>query len=247
MKRVVIAGASGAIGAALAARIIDRDPESRVVGLCRNPEHAPEALQALDRVSLVRWDAEDSETLEPMAASLASLFPIRGGIDTLIYTAVLLHADNMFPEKRLEELSADAMARSFAVNATGFGLLVRALVPWLRHRELKRIGAISAKVGSITDNHLGGWYAYRSSKAALNMLVRTMSVELPRRCRPVACVALHPGTTESALSQPFSQSLAQLEVHSPDETAGNLLAVLEGVDADSNGLFLNWDGSALPW
>lgn len=243
----MIAGVSGAIGAALAARILDGNPESHVVGLCRHPNHAPGELQASDRVSLLAWDAEDSATLEPMAESLSSVFQEKTGIDTLIYAAGLLHSDTMFPEKRLEDLSAEAMARAFAVNATGFGLLVRALVPWLRHRELKRIAAISAKVGSISDNRLGGWYAYRSSKAALNMLVRTMSVELPRRCKPVACVALHPGTTESALSEPFRQSLAQLEVHDPDDTATNLHTVLKGVDAESNGQFLNWDGSELPW
>lgn len=247
MKRVVIAGVSGAIGSALAEAILRDYPECQLVGLCRHPDRAPTALHAHDRVSLLTWDAGDAATLDGMIGALESVIPARTGIDTLIYAAGVLHAEQMFPEKRLEDLSADAMARAFAVNATGFGLLVRALVPWLRHRELKRIAAVSAKVGSITDNRLGGWYAYRSSKAALNMLVRGLSVELPRRCKPVACVALHPGTTESALSEPFRQSLAQLKVHSPAQTADNLLAVLRGVDQDDNGRFLSWDGSELPW
>ncbi len=247
MKRVVIAGVSGAIGSALAEAILRDYPECQLVGLCRHPDRAPTALHAHDRVSLLTWDAGAAATLDGMIGELESVIPARTGIDTLIYAAGVLHAEQMFPEKRLEDLSADAMARAFAVNATGFGLLVRALVPWLRHRELKRIAAVSAKVGSITDNRLGGWYAYRSSKAALNMLVRGLSVELPRRCKPVACVALHPGTTESALSEPFRQSLAQLKVHSPAQTADNLLAVLRGVDQDDNGRFLSWDGSELPW
>lgn len=247
MKRVVIAGVSGAIGSALAEAILRDYPECQLVGLCRHPDRAPTALHAHDRVSLLTWDASDAATLDGMIGALESVIPARTGIDTLIYAAGVLHAEQMFPEKRLEDLSADAMARAFAVNATGFGLLVRALVPWLRHRELKRIAAVSAKVGSITDNRLGGWYAYRSSKAALNMLVRGLSVELPRRCKPVACVALHPGTTESALSEPFRQSLAQLKVHSPAQTADNLLTVLRGVDQDDNGRFLSWDGSELPW
>ncbi|WP_375170613.1 SDR family NAD(P)-dependent oxidoreductase [Marinobacter sp.] len=247
MKPVVIAGVSGAIGSALAEAILRDYPECQLVGLCRHPDRAPTALHTHDRVSLLTWDAGDAATLDGMIGELESVIPARTGIDTLIYAAGVLHAEQMFPEKRLEDLSADAMARAFAVNATGFGLLVRALVPWLRHRELKRIAAVSAKVGSITDNRLGGWYAYRSSKAALNMLVRGLSVELPRRCKPVACVALHPGTTESALSEPFRQSLAQLKVHSPAQTADNLLAVLRGVDQDDNGRFLSWDGSELPW
>ena len=247
MERVVIAGASGAIGAALAERILAEYPEARIVGLCRDPERAPEPVRMSGQITLVPWDAEDSGSLVSVAESLESVISSKEGIDTLVYAAGLLHSDTLFPEKRLEDLSAHAMGQAFSVNATGFGLLVQVLIPWLRHKELKRIAAISAKVGSITDNRLGGWYAYRSSKAALNMLVRGLSVELPRRCKPIACVALHPGTTESALSEPFRQSLAQLTVHSPAETAANLFAVLKGVTDDDNGRFLSWDGSELPW
>lgn len=247
MERVVIAGVSGAIGAALAERTLAEYPTARIVGLCRDPERAPEPVRSSDRITLLPWDAKRSDSLAPVTEALESVIPSKEGIDTLIYAAGLLHSHTMFPEKRLEDLSPDAMSQAFAVNATGFGLLVQALIPWLRHKELKRIAAISAKVGSITDNRLGGWYAYRSSKAALNMLVRGLSVELPRRCKPVACVALHPGTTESALSEPFRQSLAQLTVHSPAETAANLFAVLNGVTDGDNGRFLSWDGSELPW
>lgn len=247
MERVVIAGASGAIGAALAEKILAEYPNARIVGLCRDPERAPEPMRASDQITLVPWDAKDSDSPASVTEALAAVMPSEEGIDTLIYAAGLLHSDSLFPEKRLEDFSAEAMSQAFAVNTTGFGLLVQALIPWLRHKELKRIAAISAKVGSITDNRLGGWYAYRSSKAALNMLVRGLSVELPRRCKPVACVALHPGTTESALSEPFRQSLAQLKVHSPAETAANLFAVLDAVTEDDNGRFLSWDGSELPW
>src|SRR5690554_5007885 len=113
--------------------------------------------------------------------------------------------------------------------------------------QLTRVAAISAKVGSISDNHLGGWYAYRCSKAALNMLVKNLSVELPRRYRPVACVALHPGTTRSGLSEPFSQSLASLTVHEPEGTADNLFRVIEALQEQDNGRFTSWDGSDVPW
>ncbi|WP_081622859.1 SDR family NAD(P)-dependent oxidoreductase [Marinobacter gelidimuriae] len=191
--RILIAGVSGAIGAALA-----------------------EKLGALGQV----------------AAELAAIVPKAEGLDMIIYAAGMLHGANMKPEKRLEDLQASSLARAMAVNASGFGLLVQ---------------AISAKVGGIGDNRLGGWYAYRSSKAALNMLVKTLSVELPRRMSPVTCIALHPGTTRSALSEPFSQSLANLEVHDADETAANLLAVIDQIDESANGSFLSWDGSTLPW
>ena len=247
MKQVVIAGVSGAIGGALASRLLERDSKTRVIGLCRDPESAPDALRSHQRSILLSWDAESSAAPGAIAEALESLLNREEGIDSFIYAAGLLHGPGMFPEKRLEDLDSQSMARAFAVNATGFGLLTQALLPWLRHREFKRVVAISAKVGSISDNGFGGWYAYRSSKAALNMLVRNLSIELPRRCKPVACVSLHPGTTESALSEPFSQSLAKLKVHTPEETATNLLEVLDGLGESDNGTFLSWDGTELPW
>lgn len=247
MKRIVIAGVSGAIGGALATALRERDPEATVIGLCRKPERAPEALRAHGRGGVLAWDAGNVDSPASVAEALEPLLEQKEGIDTFIYAAGLLHGPAMFPEKRLEDLDADSMARAFAVNSTGFALLVQALLPWFRHRDFKRIAAISAKVGSIGDNGFGGWYAYRSSKAALNMLVRNLSIELPRRCKPAACVSLHPGTTESALSKPFSQSLAKLTVHTPAETAANLIRVLETLDERDNGRFLSWDGSELPW
>lgn len=247
MKHILLAGVSGAIGGALAEALLARDEESLVVGLCRDPSKVPEPLRSHSRMTLLAWDAEDDQSSEAVTRALEQTMPVSEGIDTFIYAVGLLHDGLMFPEKRLEELQATSMARAFAVNATGFALLVQALLPWLRHRDFKRVVAVSAKVGSIEDNRLGGWYAYRSSKVALNMLVRTLSVELPRRCKPMACVSLHPGTTDSALSDPFRQSLAQLQVHSPADTAENLLSVIEGLGPESNGRFLSWDGSELPW
>ncbi|WP_372986456.1 SDR family oxidoreductase [Marinobacter sp.] len=245
MKQVLIAGVSGAIGSALARQLLDTDPERTVFGLCRNPEALRERIPD-SRLRLARWDAE-AGSVEEVGNSLAEMLGPDGELDTVIYAAGLLHDSEIFPEKRIEDLEPGAMARAFAVNCTGFGTVMRAAMPHLRHRRFKRIAAISAKVGSIGDNRFGGWYAYRCSKAALNMLVRNLSVELPRRCRPVSCVAVHPGTTESGLSEPFQQSLASLQVHKPGETAANLLRVIGTLDAGSNGRFFSWDGGELPW
>jgi len=245
MTQIVIAGVSGAIGSALARQLLEREPGATILGLCRDPESARDRLPE-KRVKLIRWDAERSSH-EEVGHSLNEVLGRDGELDMVIYAAGLLHDDELFPEKRIEDLDAGAMTRSFAVNCTGLGTLIRAAVPHLRHRRLKKVVAVSAKVGSIGDNRFGGWYAYRSSKAALNMLVKNLSVELPRRCRPVSCIAVHPGTTTSALSAPFQQSLAQLKLHSPEDTARNLMTVIEGVDERSNGSFLNWDGEALPW
>ncbi|MDR9424637.1 MAG: SDR family oxidoreductase [Marinobacter sp.] len=240
----LIAGISGAIGGALAERHL-QDPKAVVVGLCRAPEQVPDKLRDHSRVHLFPWTAGE-EGFSP-GDHFAEVIMANGGLDTLIYAAGLLHDDAQFPEKRLEDVQAEAMTRAFQVNSLGFALLVRELMPWLRGRHLKRVAAVSAKVGSISDNHLGGWYAYRCSKAALNMTVKNLSVELPRRFSPIACVALHPGTTRSELSEPFSQSLARLTVHEPEDTAENLYTVLSGLTEADNGRFINWDGSDLPW
>ncbi|MBY6033014.1 SDR family NAD(P)-dependent oxidoreductase [Marinobacter daepoensis] len=241
----VIAGVSGVIGEALARDYLSSCPEQNLIGLCREPAKVSEDLRKHPGVTLMAWDAEEAQRLDE--AALHSVLNASGPLHTVIYTAGLLHDGRMFPEKRLEDLNAPDMVRAYWVNCVGFGLLMQTLVPWLRGKHFKRVAAISAKVGSISDNRLGGWYAYRASKAALNMLVRNLSIELSRRCAPLACVALHPGTTRSALSQPFQQSLEQLNVHEADETADHLFAVLQHLTVQDNGRFINWDGSDLPW
>ncbi|NMT63268.1 SDR family oxidoreductase [Marinobacter orientalis] len=247
MTQVLIAGVSGAIGHAIAERLLATDPELSIVGLCRDPSAVSFGEKQAERVTLVPWDAAGTGGADAMAEKLKEMLPAESGLDTLIYAAGILHGPAMSPEKRLEDLDARAFAHAFAVNATGFAMLVQAVSPWLRHRRFKRIVAVSAKVGSITDNGFGGWYAYRSSKAALNMLVRNLSIELPRKYRPLACVAVHPGTTLSPLSKPFTRSLAQLQVHEPAATAENILHVMEDLTEDDNGTFLSWDGSPIPW
>lgn len=247
MKQVLIAGITGAIGHALAERLLEQDPKLTIVGLCRDPSSADFRQAHAGRVMLIPWDAAETDSGEGVAGRLKELLPETSGLDMVIYAAGILHGHGMTPEKRLEDLDAQAFAHAFAVNATGFAMLVQAISPWLHHRRFKRILAVSAKVGSISDNGFGGWYAYRSSKAALNMLVRNLSIELPRKYRPLACVAVHPGTTLSSLSKPFTRSLAQLKVHEPGETAENILHVAEGLTEKDNGTFLSWDGSAIPW
>jgi NAD(P)-dependent dehydrogenase (short-subunit alcohol dehydrogenase family) len=247
MKHILIAGVSGAIGKALAEYYLNFEENLQIIGLCRDPSAVNFESFSADRVHLIPWDAAFSNNPEKVASDIQKVLEPEDGLDGVIYAAGFLHGQGMKPEKRLEDLDAQALAHSFAVNATGFAVLMRALAPWLRHRRFKTVVAISAKVGSITDNGFGGWYAYRSSKAALNMLVRNFSIELPRKCRPVACVAIHPGTTLSPLSEPFSRSLAQLDVHQPSETAGNIAGVIGSLKADDNGQFLSWDGTPIPW
>ena len=240
MQNIVIAGVSGAIGQSLA-EVLGQRPGVRVWGLCRQPERLEHAFAAQG----IRWDAlSDASRWQ---AGFAEVLPEHLTVDTVIYAAGVLQRDDLVAEKRLEDLTSQTMMRAFQINAMAFPLLIKALSPWLRHRQLKRIVAVSAKVGAIGDNQLGGWYSYRASKAALNMLVKNLAVELPRRYSPVACVAVHPGTTLSPLSEPFAASLARLNPCPAKITGERLTALLDGLDGQDNGKFLNWDGSQLPW
>lgn len=245
MPNVLIAGVTGGIGMALARHMLDVDEEVKIWGIARRTAAAASLTRDYgSRVTLLDADLTQQAAL---ASALPTWLPAGMPLHQLVYAAGVLHDVTMHPEKRIEDIDATQLEKSFSVNALGMLFLVQASLPWLSHQEMKQVVAISAKVGSVSDNHLGGWYGYRMAKAALNMAVRNLSVELPRRLKPVVCVALHPGTTLTSLSQPFSRSLAKLKVHSPGETADNLYRILQHLSEKDNGSFLNWDGQKLPW
>jgi NAD(P)-dependent dehydrogenase (short-subunit alcohol dehydrogenase family) len=137
--------------------------------------------------------------------------------------------------------------RSFAVNALGPLLLAKHLHPLLAHAQPAVLVNLSARVGSIGDNRLGGWYAYRGAKAAQNQFTRTLSIELARRAPNLVCVALHPGTVDTGLSKPFQGSVDAAKLFSPRYSAQRLLAVIDGLRREHSGRFFAWDGSEIPW
>ncbi|MEO0347416.1 MAG: SDR family NAD(P)-dependent oxidoreductase, partial [Pseudomonadota bacterium] len=153
----------------------------------------------------------------------------------------------MQPERRLEDVDAGNIQRSFAVNAVGPLLLVKHLARLLPRREPCTVATLSARVGSISDNRLGGWYAYRAAKAAQNMLTKTLSIELARRYRKVRCVALHPGTVATDLSAPFRGNVSDDKLFDVAQSVNYLLTVLDQLDDDDNGKFFAWDGQEIPW
>jgi NAD(P)-dependent dehydrogenase (short-subunit alcohol dehydrogenase family) len=160
----------------------------------------------------------------------------------------LLHDGEDFrPEKRIEDVSAENLARSFSTNAIGPALVAKHFAPLLPVRSRCVFATLSARVGSIADNRLGGWYAYRASKAAQNMITKGLSIELARKKKGVICVALHPGTTATALSEPFIRNVPSERLFSPELAAGQLLAVIDRLRSGDNGSFLAWDGTTIPW
>ena len=156
-----------------------------------------------------------------------------------------LHGGRFQPEKSWRDLDPAHLAHNFAVNAIGPALLMKHFLPLLPRNGKAVFATLSAKVGSIGDNQLGGWYGYRAAKAALNQLVHTAAIEL-KRSRPQAiCVALHPGTVDTHLSAPFSK--AGLAVRPPEEAASDLLAVIDGLKPEQTGGFFDYRGDSLPW
>ena len=224
----VVIGSTGGIGAAVLAQLQADSPFAQVIGLSRS------TLPALDLL--------DEASISDAARHVSALgLPIRLVIDA---TGILAGANHL-PEKSLSQLNAAQMAQAFAINAIGPALLMKHFLPVLPKSGKAVFASLSAKVGSIGDNRLGGWYSYRASKAALNQLVHTAAIELRRRTPEAICVALHPGTVATDLSSPFAKT--GLEVQTPAECATKLLAVIDGLSAADSGGFFNHDGSALPW
>ena len=155
-------------------------------------------------------------------------------------------SNTLQPERALRNLNYQQMHDIFAVNTFGVGLALKYLTPFLTRSSRSVFASFSARVGSIEDNRIGGWYSYRASKAAQNMLIKTASLELARTHKNCVCVALHPGTVYSALSSPFTARVKHT-IFSPSESAGYLLKVLSELSVEDSGKLFAWDGSCIPF
>ena len=224
----VVIGAAGAIGSALRLRLEDDSRINQTIGFSR-------AKQPLVEIT------SDSAIAAAAAAVSALAQPVRLVIDATGF----LHGGGVFPEKSLAELDSRHMAEALAVNAIGPALLMKYFLPLLAEEGKAMFCTLSARVGSITDNRLGGWYSYRASKAALNQLVRTASIELRRRRPEAVCVAYHPGTVDSPLSGPFQKT--GLDVQTPDAAAEACLSVLDRLSPANSGGFFDYTGNSVPW
>ncbi len=232
-----VVGAAGGIGRAIADRLAADPAYGRVVALSRRrPQGWPDD-------DWIRADILDEHSLAGAAERLAAV----GTLRRIVVATGRLHGDGLAPEKSMRALSLDALTRSFAINAAGPALVAKHLLPLTPRIGPSLFAALSARVGSIGDNQLGGWYAYRASKAALNMLIRTLAVE-HRRTRPLGvCVALHPGTVATELSAPFRSGLAADQLFTADQAAAALLRVMDGLGPEANGGLFAWDGAPIPW
>ncbi len=217
----VVIGASGGIGGALAARLAGDPRVSRVHGLSRGGP--------------IRLDLTDE-------ASIAAAAERVGAPRLVIVATGVLQDEDLAPEKRLADLDAARLARSFQINAIGPALVLKHFAPRLPREGKAVLAVITARVGSISDNRLGGWYGYRAAKAAANQFVRTAAVELAGRRKEAICVALHPGTVDTALSAPFQKGVPADGLFTPAFAAERLISVIDGLTAADTGGFFAWDG-----
>jgi|TARA_R110002072_G_scaffold115310_8_gene245525 NAD(P)-dependent dehydrogenase (short-subunit alcohol dehydrogenase family) len=238
----VIIGASGGIGDALVRRYLALGDCETVFAVSRTSQTSSVALSG----TRLRWLLCDSSG-EDVKRVVEELVSSGLNLRRIIICTGLLHNEDITPEKSLDKLDPDAMRAVFDVNLVIPALWLAALVKPLRRTEGSVIAVLSARVGSIADNRLGGWYSYRASKAALNMFLKSAAIEYSRRSPGVKLVSFHPGTTDTYLSSPFQANVSEEALFTPDFVADRLVKLLDEVQPDGQLSFLDWAGIEIPW
>ncbi|WP_444929902.1 SDR family NAD(P)-dependent oxidoreductase [Microbulbifer sp. SSSA002] len=239
---VLIAGASGGIAQAIGAEIIRRYPQTRLLTLSRTsvdriPGHAGERHHL--SVAL-----DGPESVDAVGSFLAEQ---PSPPHWIISCCGILHDEFQRPEKSLSQCEDRWLLQSMRVNVLSHLHLAQAVDGILPRRSSLLWASLSAKVGSIADNQLGGWYSYRASKAALNMLIKNLSIEWARKLEESCVVAIHPGTTDTSLSKPFQANVPPDKLYSPAVSANRIVNILGQLVASDSGKFLSWDGSEISW
>ena len=240
-------GASRGIGLEFVRQLLERTPTSRVFATCRRPE-AARALAELSQGSDGRLRVLDMDvTDESTVAKAAQRFEAESGgtAHLILNVAGVLHGPSFGPEKKLAHVEPDALRTVFEVNAFGPLLVAKHFHRFLCHEERSVFASMSARVGSISDNRLGGWYAYRASKAAQNMITKTLAIELGRLAPGAIVVGLHPGTVDTELSKPFQRRVADGKLLSPERAVASLLDVIAQLGTEDSGRVFDFRGEEI--
>ena len=239
--RAIVIGASGGLGNSF----VEQMKHSERCRSIWSGARSPEKLTASPKVTTFFVDITQEDSIEALAQQVKE----QDYQPNLIINCcgILHNAEGIAPEKTWRHLNLELMTKVFSINAFGMGLLAKHLIPCMPRRGRAVFASVSARVGSISDNHLGGWYSYRASKAAHNMLMKTIAIEANRKRRDIICVSLHPGTVTTNLSAPFTKRKDPAKLFSPQQSTTYLEQVLSGLTpADSGNLFA-WDGQAIPF
>ncbi len=234
-ENIAIIG-SGAIGNAFSQELLSKYPNSKINVFSRK------SLRS--NASAIAHHLIDYDDISSMY-SAAELAAAEKPLDLVLVTTGILHAENLRPEKSLKELSSQNFETLFKINTILPALIAKYFLPFLNRNRSSIFAALSARVGSISDNQLGGWYAYRASKSALNMIIKSTSIEVARKNPKAIVVGLHPGTVDSNLSKPFQQNVNANKLFTPSYAAQKMLTVLDELTSAQTGKCFAWDGSEI--
>ena len=236
-KTVAIIGSSGAIGSSVCKILLSEYPVKAIYKFSRKVED-----EDTDKIKNISIDIEDENSIKESIKNI----PIGTKFDLVfVATGILHNEDGIFPEKNIKNIDAKTFQKVFLVNTIGPSLIGKYFISFLS-KDVKSVFAIlSARVGSINDNKLGGWYSYRASKAALNQVIKNFSIEI-RRTNPNAIfVGLQPGTVKSALSKPFQKNIDKNKLFTPDFSAKKLLELIDSLDFKDSGKLFSWNGDEI--
>lgn len=226
---IAVIGASGALGGEFVRQLAVNESTGSIYAFSRS-----KTIFLSDKIRSFSIDIEDEDSIKS-ASAVASQ---DARIDMVIIATGMLHDDRIKPEKSLRDLSAEKFQKIFSINTVGPALIAKYFLPLLNKERRSIFTAISARVSSISDNRLGGWYSYRASKSALNMVLKNASIETNRSNKNAVIIGLHPGTVDSGLSKPFQAGVSDDKLFTPKYSVQKMLEVLDGVKpADSGSLF----------
>lgn len=244
ISTAIVFGAGHGIGLAVVKRILETSPDAIIHATFRNKLKAKELLELAknesNKLTIHNIDPANEQEINDLSNKI-------GEYDILINSIGILHNDSgLDPEKSLKDITYDNLIQSFKVNAAFTPMIAKYFIDKSRKKSISAFVTISAKVGSLDDNKIGGWYAYRASKAALNMFLINISHEAARKHLQTIVLSIHPGTTITELSKPFTGKTS-LKLHSTDETAFNIMNVIQGKTLEESGRFYSWDGELIAW
>lgn len=237
-KNIAIFGTSGAIGSAFVSCLTHKYPDANIYKFSQHDDNITSGNIIID-INIIDYASEES------IANCAELATKNGSLDLVIVPNGMLHDDEIMPEKSLKDLSAEKFQRLYEVNTITPALIAKHFLPKLNRDSKSVFASLSARVGSISDNHLGGWYAYRASKSALNMIIKNASIEIGRRNKNAVIVGLHPGTVDSNLSKPFQNNVSKDKLFTPEYSAQKMLEVLQKLTPSQTGKCFAWDGKEI--
>jgi NAD(P)-dependent dehydrogenase (short-subunit alcohol dehydrogenase family) len=263
MRDAWVLGSSQGIGFGFVQQFLRRESVRHVYATYRSVESAAPLLALAseygDRLTCMRLDiADEAQVIQAIETISAHQSAHQSGgqsagqsagpqLGWVVNCIGILHQGDLQPEKSLRQICPENLMTYFQVNSMGSVLVAKHLAPMLKSCDRVIFATLSAKVGSISDNHLGGWYGYRASKAALNMFMRSIALEYRRTCKGAIVVVLHPGTTETGLSEPFRHGVPPEKLFSIDRTVTQLMQVMNQLTPEDSGEFFSWDGTRVPW